>query len=98
MGIGMTNPDPMWHPKGLLHFDIGRVAQDDHQEIVPRVAGGMGNLLNACAGSCKQGLCKVSHMLFLTAIHLGFYLLAGLQIARLRGVKVLKRMPAITES
>jgi len=55
----MTVPDPVWHPEGLHMFDVGREAQEDRDEIVSRVARPMGNLLQAAAGFCKIGLCKV---------------------------------------
>lgn len=60
-GFGMTTPDPEWHPEGLFVFDVGAEAQADHEEIVPRVARIMGNLLQAAAGECRQGTCKVKH-------------------------------------
>ena len=55
----MTAPDPLWHPQGLFMFDVGEEAQADHEDITPRVARIMGNLLEAAAGDCTQRLCKV---------------------------------------
>ena len=55
----MTAPDPLWHPQGLFMCDVGEEAQADHEDITPRVARVMGNLLEAAAGDCTQGLCKV---------------------------------------
>ena len=59
-GFGMTHPDPGWHPEGFHIFDVGYEAQDDSQEIKTRVARPLGNLLQAAAGFCNEGLCKVS--------------------------------------
>lgn len=56
----MTDPDPSWHPEGLHRFDLGGIAQDDGEEIVPRVARLMGNALLAAAGGCASDPCRVS--------------------------------------
>jgi hypothetical protein len=61
-GYGMTDPDPLWHPRGLSMFDVGRLSQMDNQEVVPRVAKVLGNHLMAAAGGCRTGLCKVSNV------------------------------------
>ena len=58
-GFGMTAPDPRWHPRNLTMFDIGREAQSDHEGIEPRIAHAIGNMLQAIAGGCQLGLCKV---------------------------------------
>ena len=55
----MTAPDPRWHPRNLTMFDIGREAQSDHEGIEPRIAHAIGNMLQAIAGGCQLGLCKV---------------------------------------
>ena len=56
----MTAPDPLWHPRGLTMFDVGRIAQRDDEPIQPKVAHVMGNLLQAAAGGCLKGACRVS--------------------------------------
>ena len=58
-GFGMTAPDPRWHPRNLTMFDIGREAQSDNEGIEPRIAHAIGNMLQAIAGGCQLGLCKV---------------------------------------
>jgi hypothetical protein len=58
----MTDPDPLWHPRGLSMFDVGRLSQMDDQEVVPRVAKVLGNHLMAAAGGCHKGLCQVHHV------------------------------------
>ena len=55
----MTAPDPRWHPRNLTMFDIGREAQSDNEGIEPRIAHAIGNMLQAIAGGCQLGLCKV---------------------------------------
>ena len=55
----MTAPDPRWHPRNLTMFDIGREAQSDGEGIEPRIAHAIGNMLQAMAGGCQLGLCKV---------------------------------------
>lgn len=59
MGYGMTSPDPFWHPHGLSMFDVSGEAQGDGDDIVARVARPFGNLLQAAAGFCRNGTCKV---------------------------------------
>lgn len=58
-GFAMTAPDPLWHPRSLTMFDVGRSQQLDHEDIQPRIAHIMGNMLQALAGGCRSGLCKV---------------------------------------
>lgn len=55
----MTAPDPRWHPRSQTMFDVGREAQSDHEGIQPRIAHAIGNMLQAIAGGCQLGLCKV---------------------------------------
>lgn len=55
----MTAPDPLWHPRGLTMFDVGRIAQRDDEPIQPKIAHVMGNLIQAAAGGCLKGACKV---------------------------------------
>lgn len=55
----MTTLSPGWHHQGLHMFDVGDVAQGDGDEITDRVAKPMGNLLQAAAGFCQTGTCKV---------------------------------------
>lgn len=62
-GFAMTNPDPGWSQQGLHMFDVGEEAQEDSAEIISRVARPMGNLLQAAAGYCKDGGCKVAFSL-----------------------------------
>lgn len=45
-------------------FDVGPQAQEDHEEIVGRVARLMGNLLQATAGGCTEDPCKVARVFF----------------------------------
>ena len=59
-GFGMTAPDPRWHPRDMAMFDVGRWQQLDHEDIQPRIAHVMGNMLQAVAGGCNSGFCKVS--------------------------------------
>lgn len=56
----MTAPDPRWHPRGMTMFDVGRAQQLDHEDIQPKVAHVIGNMLQAVAGGCQTGFCKVS--------------------------------------
>ena len=58
-GFGMTAPDPRWHPRGMTMFDVGRLQQLDHEDIQPKVAHVIGNMLQAIAGGCQTGFCKV---------------------------------------
>ena len=58
-GFGMTAPDPRWHPRGMAMFDVGRWQQLDHEDIQPKIAHVMGNMLQAVAGGCNSGFCKV---------------------------------------
>jgi hypothetical protein len=62
-GYFMTDPDPLWHPRGLAMFDVGQISQYDGMEIAPRVARLLGVHLLAAAGDCSDGLCKVSALL-----------------------------------
>jgi hypothetical protein len=55
----MTAPDPLWHPRNLTMFDVGRIAQRDDEDINPRIAHVMGNMLQAAAGGCHNGFCRV---------------------------------------
>ena len=55
----MTDLDPLWHPRGRVMFDVGRESQLDHETINGRLAVFMGTLLQAAAGACSQGICKV---------------------------------------
>ncbi len=56
----MTAPDPQWHPRDMSMFDVGRWQQLDHEDIEPRIAHVMGNMLQAIAGGCQSGFCKVN--------------------------------------
>lgn len=55
----MTAPDPAWHPRGAAMFDVGAVAQHDHEDIRERIAVVLDDLLQAAAGGCTGGTCKV---------------------------------------
>lgn len=55
----MTDPDPLWHPRGLAMFDVGQISQYDNMEIAPRVGKLMGVHLLAAAGKCADGQCQV---------------------------------------
>jgi hypothetical protein len=55
----MTAPDPLWHPAGAAMFDVGAVAQRDHEDIRDRIAVVLDVLLQATAGGCTGGTCKV---------------------------------------
>ena len=55
----MTTMDPLWHPDGQSMFDVGAIAQGDKDDILPRIAAVMGNLVQAAVGECQEGLCKV---------------------------------------
>ncbi len=70
----MTAPDPLWHPRGLTMFDVGRIAQRDDEPIQPKVAHVMGNLLQASAGGCLKGACRVSTFPFSSAWEASGYL------------------------
>ncbi len=61
-GFAMTAPDPLWHPDGAsTMFDVGAIAQKDDQDIRPRIARVLGNLLTAAAGGCAAGsTCRVA--------------------------------------
>jgi hypothetical protein len=42
-------------------FDVGAIAQKDDQDIRPRIARVLGNLLTAAAGGCAAGsTCRVA--------------------------------------
>lgn len=57
-GYGMTNPDPLWHPRNLSMFDPCPAGPQPDDDILPKAANTLGNLLSAAAGTC-HGLCKV---------------------------------------
>ncbi|BDA47330.1 hypothetical protein COCOBI_10-1760 [Coccomyxa sp. Obi] len=67
-GYGMTNPDPLWHPRNLTMFDPSPPGPQPDDDILPKAAHTLGNLLSAAAGTC-HGLCKleVNHTV---ALHL----------------------------
>ena len=60
-GYAMTAPDPLWHPDNQsTMFDVGPVAQRDDQDIRPRIARVLDNLLETAAGGCAPGsTCQV---------------------------------------
>jgi hypothetical protein len=57
-GLGVTNPDPHWHPRNLSMFDPCPPGPHPDDDILPKAAHTLGNLLAAAAGTC-QDLCKV---------------------------------------
>ena len=71
-GFGMTDLDPLWHPRpGRSMFDIGRISQLDGETIKDRLATFMGTLLQAAAGVCSYGICKVLLALAVTVLAAG---------------------------
>jgi hypothetical protein len=54
----MTNPDPLWHPRNLSMFDPSPPGPHCDDDILPKAAYTLGNLLAAAAGICHD-LCKV---------------------------------------
>lgn len=57
-GVGLTMPDPLWHPHGLSMFDPSPPGPQCDDDILPKAAYTLGNLLSAAAGTCT-GLCQV---------------------------------------
>ena len=57
-GFGMTNPDPLYHPRNLTMFDPSPPGPQPDDDILRKAAHTLGNLLAAAAGIC-HGLCKV---------------------------------------
>ncbi|EIE25857.1 hypothetical protein COCSUDRAFT_46409 [Coccomyxa subellipsoidea C-169] len=57
-GYGMTNPDPLWHPRNLSMFDPCPAGPHPDDDILPKAAHTLGNLLSAAARTC-HGLCKL---------------------------------------
>ena len=57
-GFGMTNPDPLYHPRNLTMFDPSPPGPQPDDDILPKAAHTLGNLLATAAGIC-HGLCKV---------------------------------------
>ena len=59
-GFGITDLDPMWHPRPeRAMFDVGRASQLDGETSNARLASFMATLLQAAAGVCSGGICKV---------------------------------------
>ena len=56
--MGLTSPDPLWHPYGLTMFDPSPPGPQTDDDILPKAAHSLGNLLSAAAGTCC-GLCQV---------------------------------------
>ncbi|CAK0783338.1 hypothetical protein CVIRNUC_006537 [Coccomyxa viridis] len=57
-GIGMTNPDPLYHPRNLTMFDPSPPGPQPDDDILPKAAHTLGNMLAAAAGIC-HGICKL---------------------------------------
>ena len=57
--MGLTSPDPLWHPQGLTMFDPSPPGPQCDDDILPKAAHTLGNLLSAAAGTCR-GLCQVN--------------------------------------
>ena len=55
----MTNPDPLYHPRNLTMFDPSPPGPQPDDDILPKAAHTLGNMLAAAAGIC-HGICKVS--------------------------------------
>ena len=55
--VGLTSPDPLWHPHGLSMFDPSPPGPQCDDDILPKAAHTLGNLLSAAAGTCR-GLCQ----------------------------------------
>lgn len=53
----MTNPDPLYHPRNLTMFDPSPPGPHPDDDILPKAAHTLGNLLAAAAGIC-HGICK----------------------------------------
>lgn len=64
LGIGITDPNPLWHPQGLTAFDPTPAPFLTHDSIMNKTAFTLGRLLRAAAGICND-LCQVS---FLTCL------------------------------
>ena len=54
----MTNPDPLYHPRNLTMFDPSPPGPQPDDDILPKAAHTLGNMLAAAAGIC-HGICKV---------------------------------------
>jgi len=57
-GYGTTNPDPLWHPRNMTMFDPSQAGPQPDDDILPKAAHTLGNLLSSAAGTCR-GLCQV---------------------------------------
>lgn len=66
-GFGMTNPDPLYHPRNLTMFDPSPSGPQPDDDILPKAAHTLGNMLAAAAGIC-HGICKVGLMSKLSAL------------------------------
>lgn len=60
MGIAMTDPDPQYHPEGMVMFDSVPEPYNVDENIIPKAAHFLGHLLQQHIGTCS-GLCQVSH-------------------------------------
>ena len=58
MGVGLTDPDPLWHPEGLTFFDPVPSPFLTHENIMEKAAYILGNLLRTAAGMCLD-ICQV---------------------------------------
>ncbi len=56
--MGITDPDPLYHPDGLTMFDPRPAIVDYNDPIPPGLARVTGNLLRAVAGNC-DAFCEV---------------------------------------
>ena len=58
-GVGLTDPDPLYHPEGLTMFDPVPSPYSPDDYIVQKAAHTLGNFLRSAAGLCT-GLCQVN--------------------------------------
>lgn len=56
--MGITDPDPLYHPDGLTMFDPHPAISDYNDPIPPGLARVTGNLLRAIMGNC-DAFCEV---------------------------------------
>lgn len=57
-GIGITDPDPTWHPEGLTHFDPTPAPFLTHENVMEKLSHTLGSLLRAATGMCTD-ICQV---------------------------------------
>ncbi|KAK9803696.1 hypothetical protein WJX73_002056 [Symbiochloris irregularis] len=58
-GYGMTDIDPLWHPDNRTMFDVGKIGQNENDDIRIRTAVVLRTHLLMAAGVCSQDTCQL---------------------------------------